>query len=92
MNPTIKKGNEKWWLRSIKEKFDKERWKKLDVEALKNVSGGARNTFDPERVQEYWNEKVEENDITKVPGLEDHHPKKMRDHSKKAKGKLYKKK
>ena len=56
---------------------------KLDVEALKNVSGGARDTFDPEHFQEYWNEKVSENDITKVPDLDN-------PHSKKAKGKLYK--
>ena len=48
-----------------------------------NVPGGARDTFDPEHFQEYWNEKVSENDITKVPDLDNHH-------SKKAKGKLYK--
>ena len=48
-----------------------------------NVPGGARDTFDPEHFQEYWNEKVSENDITKVPDLDN-------PHSKKAKGKLYK--
>ena len=56
---------------------------RLDDEALKNVSGGARDTFDPERFQAYWDEKVSENDITKVPDLDN-------PHSKKAKGKLYK--
>ena len=49
----------------------------------KRRAGGARDTFDPEHFQEYWNEKVSENDITKVPDLDN-------PHSKKAKGKLYK--
>ena len=56
---------------------------RLDDEKLKNVSGGARDTFDPEHIQEYWNEKVSENDITRAPDLDN-------PHSKKAKGKLYK--
>ena len=56
---------------------------RLDDEALKNVSGGARDPFDPEHFQESWNEKVSENDITRAPDLDN-------PHSKKAKGKLYK--
>ena len=50
---------------------------------LDDESGGARDTFDPEHFQEYWNEKVSENDITRAPDLDN-------PHSKKAKGKLYK--
>ena len=52
-------------------------------QCLTPTSGGARDTFDPDHFQEYWNEKVSENDITKVPDLDN-------PHSKKAKGKLYK--
>ncbi len=46
-----------------------------------NVPGGAGDTFDPEHFQAYWIEKVSENDITKVPNLDN-------PHSKKAKGKF----
>ena len=56
---------------------------KLDDESLKYVSGGARDTFDPEHFQEYWNEKTSENDITKAPDLDN-------PHARKAKNKLYK--
>lgn len=54
---------------------------KLNMEALKKVSGGAGETFDSERFQEYWNEKVGENDITLFPSLD-------KPHSKKEKGRL----
>ena len=62
---------------------------RLDDEALKNVSGGAGEDWSEiarrmmEHFQEYWNEKVSENDITRAPDLDN-------PHSKKAKGKLYK--
>ncbi len=56
---------------------------KLNKEKLEQVSGGAGETFDPERFQEFWNEKVAENDITKIPDTSN-------PHSKKAKGKLFK--
>jgi hypothetical protein len=55
---------------------------KLSVETLEKVSGGAGETFDPEHFQEYLNETASENDITKVPDLDN-------PHSKKLKGKLY---
>ena len=61
---------------------------RLDDEALKNVSGGAgedRNEI-ARRMMENSNEQLgdsTQNDITKVPDLDN-------PHSKKAKGKLYK--
>ena len=60
---------------------------KLDVEALKDVSGGAGEDWSEiaRRMMEYSNEQLDDstrNDITKVPDLDN-------PHSKKAKGKLY---
>ena len=55
----------------------------LSLKTLDKVTGGVRDFFDPERIQEYWVEKMSENDITKVPDLDN-------PHSKKEKGKLYK--
>ena len=55
----------------------------LSLKTLDKVTGGVRNYFDPEHFQEYWDEKMSENDITKVPDPDN-------PHSKKEKGKLYK--
>ncbi len=61
---------------------------KLDVEALNDVSGGAGEDWSEiaRRMMENSNEQLDvssQNDITKVPDLDN-------PHSKKAKGKLYK--
>ena len=61
---------------------------KLDVEALNDVSGGAGEDWSEiaRRMMENSNEQLDDssqNDITKVPDLDN-------PHSKKAKGKLYK--
>ena len=61
---------------------------KLDIEALKNVSGGAGEDWNEiaRRMMENSNEQLDDstqNDITKVPDLDN-------PHSKKAKGRLYK--
>ena len=61
---------------------------RLDDEALKNVSGGAGEDWSEiaRRMMENSNEQLDDstqNDITKVPDLDN-------PHSKKAKGKLYK--
>ncbi len=58
-----------------------ERWNQI---VNSTVPGGARDTFDPERFQAYWDEKMRESDIiTTVPDLDN-------PHSKKQKGMLYK--
>ncbi len=61
---------------------------KLDVEALNDVSGGAGEDWSEiaRKMMENSNEQLDvssQNDITKVPDLDN-------PHSKKAKGKLYK--
>ena len=54
----------------------------LSLKTLDKVTGGVRDSFALERFQAYWDEKMNENDITKVPDIDN-------PHSKKEKGKLY---